>query len=106
VGKIGQLNGLVTKGSTRAELTVTTDILLQIRQLGQGRVLSAGPEKVAEAIERDATVAALVEQAESLLVVGRSLIVVRRHCLCALCAIMKLGWNRSQKGKCRRLVAV
>lgn len=51
-------------------LTVTTDALLQVPDLGHGRVLATGAQKVAEVVEGDTAVAALVEQRESLLVVG------------------------------------
>lgn len=62
-------------------LTVTSDILLEVLDLGEGGVLAAGAEQVAEAFEGDTAVATLVEQGESLLVVGRSLgvNVVRSH---------------------------
>lgn len=51
-------------------LTVTTDALLQVPDLGHGRVLATGAQEVAEVVEGDTAVAALVEQRESLLVVG------------------------------------
>ena len=61
-------------------LTVTTDALLQVPDLGHGRVLATGAQKIAEVVEGDTAITALVEQRESLLVVCRGLsIVVRSH---------------------------
>lgn len=62
-------------------LTVTAHTLLQIPYLGHGWVLATGAQEIAEAIEHDTSSAALVEEREGLLVVGRSLRVVRvrRH---------------------------
>ncbi len=63
-------------------LTFSADILLEVLDLGQGRVLAASAQKVAEAVNSDTTVATLVEEGEGLLVVGGSLrfVIVRRHC--------------------------
>lgn len=61
-------------GCDGCRLTVTTHVLLEIADLRERRVLSAGAQEVAEALQGDTAVAALVEQRERLLVVGRSLI--------------------------------
>lgn len=53
-----------------ARLTVTADALLQVLDLGHGGVLATGAQEVAEVVESDTAIAALVEQRESLLVVG------------------------------------
>lgn len=62
-------------------LTFLAEALLQVVNLGKSRVLAARAQQVAEGIAGAATVAALVKQGKSLLVVGRSLGVelVRRH---------------------------
>jgi hypothetical protein len=62
-------------------LTFTTDILLEVLDLSEGRVLTASAQQITEAVNSDTAVSALVEQSESLLVVGRSLRIelVRRH---------------------------
>lgn len=72
-------NGAAEHGYKMVLLTVTTNILLQVADLCQGRILTTGPEQVAQAVELDTTVAALVEQRESLLVVGRSLPFISCH---------------------------
>lgn len=54
-------------------LTVTTSLLLEVPDLGHGRVLAAGAEEVAELVERNAAIAALVEELEGFPVVGRGL---------------------------------
>jgi hypothetical protein len=66
---------------TGSVLTFTTDILLEVLDLSEGRVLTAGAQQITEAVNSDTAVSALVEQGESLLVVGRSLRIelVRRH---------------------------
>lgn len=51
-------------------LTVAADALLQVPDLGHGRVLATGAQEIAEVVEGDTAIAALVEQRESLLVVG------------------------------------
>ena len=62
------------------EHTVTTNSLLQIRNLSHSRVLTAGAEQVAEGFERHLAGSALVEEREGLLVVCGSLIgFVVRH---------------------------
>lgn len=62
-------------------LTVASHVLLQVADLRQGRVLTASAQQVAEAVERNASVTALIEQRKRLLVVGGSLRVevVRSH---------------------------
>lgn len=60
----------VAGGQLEPRLTVTADALLQVLDLGHGRVLAAGAQEVAEIVESNTAVAALVEQRESLLVVG------------------------------------
>lgn len=57
-------------------LTVTADTLLQIANLSHCWVLTASTQQVAEVVELDPAIAALVEQRESLFVVGRSLSVI------------------------------
>lgn len=66
-------------GEREQRLTVTTNALLQLPDLGHGWVLATGAQEVAEVVEGDTAVAALVEQRESLLVVGRSLCIVIRR---------------------------
>ncbi len=63
-------------------LTFAADALLQIANLGEGRVLPAGAEEIAELVEDDAADAASVEERERLLVVGGRLRAteVRSHC--------------------------
>jgi hypothetical protein len=65
----------------RSVLTFAANVLLEVLDLGEGRVLAAGTEKITEAVNSDTAVSALVEQGKSLLVVGRSLRIklVRRH---------------------------
>jgi hypothetical protein len=62
-------------------LTISSDTLLKVLDLRKRGVLAAGTEEVTEAVNSNTAVTALVEQGESLLVVGRSLIflVVRSH---------------------------
>lgn len=64
-----------------ALLTVTTHALLQIANLSHCWVLAASAQQIAEVVELDTAIAALVEQRESLLVVGRSLsvVLIRSH---------------------------
>lgn len=50
-------------------LTVASDALLEVLDLRKSRVLAAGTQQVAEALESNAAIAPLVEQGESLLVV-------------------------------------
>lgn len=71
----------------REQLTVTAYTLLQIPNLGDGRVLSTCAEEVAEAIELNTAIAALVEERKGLLVVGRSLgiVCVRTHVVLQVC---------------------
>lgn len=54
-------------------LTITVDVLLEVLDFREGRVLAASAEKIAQALESDTAVTALVKQGKSLLVVGRSL---------------------------------
>ena len=65
----------------RLVLTVTADILLEVLDLSECWVLPASAKQITKAVERNTTVAALVEKGESLLVVGRSLsvVLVRSH---------------------------
>lgn len=74
----------VNKYRMGAELTIATDVLLQIPNFRHRWVLATGSQQVAQVIEGNATVSALVEQRESLLVVGRSLsiVIVRSHVVC------------------------
>ena len=51
-------------------LTVSADALLKVTDLGEGGVLAACSEKVAQVGECDTAVAALVEEGEGLLEVG------------------------------------
>ena len=62
-------------------LTVSADALLEVSDLGQRRVLAARAEQIAEAVERDAAVAALVKERKCLFVVcGRlRVVLVGRH---------------------------
>lgn len=62
-------------------LTFASDALLKVLDLGNGRVLAAGAEKITQGVGGAAAVAALVEQGESLLVVGGRLRIklVRSH---------------------------
>lgn len=64
-----------------SKLTFTTDILLEVLDLSEGGVLAAGAQQITKAVNSDTAISALVEQSESLLVVGRSLRIelVRRH---------------------------
>lgn len=66
-------------GWEESRLTVTTDALLQFPDLVHGWVLATGAQKVAEVVEGDTAVSALVEEGESLLVVGRSLCIEIRR---------------------------
>lgn len=67
-------------GVRPSTLTVTTNALLQIANLGHGRVLTACAQQVAKVVELNTAITALVEQRERLLVVGRGLVVrVRSH---------------------------
>ena len=50
-------------------LTVTTSLFLEVADLGEGRVLAAGAQQVAEGVELDASSAALVEEGEGFFVV-------------------------------------
>src|SRR3569833_2210921 len=77
-------------------LTVAADVLLEVADLVQRRVLAAGAEQIAEAVESDAAVASLVEQGEGLLVVGRCLgvVLVRSHgfvCISGLRDVCDVG---------------
>jgi len=74
------------KGEIRSKIlrdverrTITGDIFFEIPDLGERRILPAGAEEIAQTVQGDTAVASLVEQAESLLVVGRSLVVLVRH---------------------------
>lgn len=58
-------------------LTVTTDALLKVSDLRESRVLATCSEEVAQLVERDASVAALVEERERFFVVGRGLVLLR-----------------------------
>lgn len=59
------------------ERTIATDRSLQITDFGQRRVLAAGAQEVAERVEGDAAVAALVEEGEGFFVVCGGLVGVR-----------------------------
>lgn len=61
-------------------LTVTTNVLLELADLGERGVLAASAEQVTQAVEGNTAVTALVEQGERLLVVGRSLTVELVRC--------------------------
>ena len=62
-------------------LTVTTNVLLELADLGERGVLAASAEQVTQAVEGNTAVTALVEQGERLLVVGRSLTVELVRCM-------------------------
>lgn len=66
-----------------ARLTIGAKALLEVLDLSLRRVLAAGTEQIAKGVEAAAAVAALVEERESLLVVGRSLGVKLVRCHCA-----------------------
>lgn len=86
------------------KLTLAADILLEVLDLGERGVLAAGAKEVAQIGEDDATVAALVVQGESLLVVGRRLGVelVRRHdCQISSALRVVLGCVVSDRGQLR-----
>lgn len=51
------------------ELTVAANALLEVADLGEGRVLAACAQEVAQGVDLDTAVAALVEESECLLVV-------------------------------------
>lgn len=51
------------------QLTVSTNALLKIADLGEGRVLAACAQEVAQGVDLDTAVTALVEESKSLLVV-------------------------------------
>lgn len=53
--------------------TITANILLQLSDLSQRRVLSARSKQISQALESDALVAALVEERERFFVVGGGL---------------------------------
>lgn len=53
-----------------AKLTLVSEALLQLLDLGQRGVLAAGAQQIAQRVDGAATVAALVEQGKCLLVVG------------------------------------
>lgn len=67
-------------GHRKITLTLAADVLLEVLNLCEGRVLATGTEQIAQAIESNAAVATLVEEGERLLVVCGSLgVEVRRH---------------------------
>ena len=51
------------------KLTVSANALLKVADLGEGGVLAACAQEVAQGVDLDTTVTALVEESESLLVV-------------------------------------
>jgi hypothetical protein len=51
------------------QLTVSADALLKVADLGEGRVLAACAQEVAQGVDLDTAVTALVEESECLLVV-------------------------------------
>lgn len=61
---------MVTVVVVVVQLTIPTNTPLQIMNLAQGRVLAARAQQVAELVEGDAAVAALVEERERFFVVG------------------------------------
>jgi hypothetical protein len=66
----------VTRGR---KLTLCANVLLEVLDLRKRGVLAARAQQVAEVVQGDTAVAALVVQGESLLVVGRRLVVLVRH---------------------------
>jgi len=79
-------------------LTVAADRLLQLADLGQCGVLPAGAQKIAETVESNTSVSVLVEERESLFVVGRSLVFKCVRCHCLEFAEFRLVCAQSQVG--------
>lgn len=69
----GRLSRIISRVSRSGRLTFTASLLLKVPNLGHGRVLAAGAKEVAELVERNAAVAALVEELKSFPVVRRGL---------------------------------
>lgn len=61
--------------------TITTDRSLQVTDLSERRVLAARAQEVAERVEGDTAVAALVEEGEGFFVVCGGLVGVRHFAL-------------------------
>lgn len=80
-------------------LTVCADAALQVGNLGQRGVLSAGAQQVAQRSAVNAAVAALVEELEGFAVVGRGLVAVI-HC-CSLCVDASVAGERSENRRGR-----
>jgi len=77
------------------QLTITAHLPLQLLDLCQRRVLPTRPQQVAQVVQRDAAVAALVEEGEGLLEVGALRLCVRHLVLATasliwLCAAMRV----------------
>ena len=58
----------------KRRLTITSNTLLQIRNLPEGRILAARTQEISERVKRDLAVSTLVEERESFLVVRRGLV--------------------------------
>lgn len=77
---VAEAAGAIEDALECLEVEVTANALLQIANLGHSRVLTACAQQIAEVVELDTAIAALIKQRECLLVVGRGLVVrVRSH---------------------------
>lgn len=78
-------------GTAGKRLTVSTDLMLEVLDLGQCWVLTTGAEEIAQRVDLNTSSAALVEEGEGLLEVG-GLRLFRHGCVSCVRCLCFSGW--------------